>query len=264
MRSARDPRPDPHDRASCTTSSRELVTQVAPQLLAERGVGVLIAAKLIGEIAGIDRFKTDAKLARLAACAPIPVHSGRTDRHRLDPGGNRQLNHAIHMLALTKIIHDPEPRSTSPDTAAAARPAARRSAASNDTSSAASTTFCTTRAPSRSPSTPPHEHPKLQRDGACLREDVARRHQCRGTPRQTTPLDIGESAAPLPGTRGRSQPWQRHSEAGAAARVEAVVPRPARARLDGAIATARQVCWAADSEQAQSRLAWARAVPRDR
>jgi transposase len=85
-----------------------LVNEVAPQLLAERGVGVLIAAKLIGEIAGIERFTTDAQLARLGACAPIPVSSGRTDRHRLDPGGNRQLNHAIHMLALTKLSHDPQ------------------------------------------------------------------------------------------------------------------------------------------------------------
>jgi transposase len=85
-----------------------LVAHVAPQLLHERGIGVLIAAKLIGEIAGIGRFASDAKLARMAACAPIPVSSGRTDRHRLDPGGNRQLNHAIHMLAITKIIHDPQ------------------------------------------------------------------------------------------------------------------------------------------------------------
>jgi transposase len=84
-----------------------LVKQAAPQLLAERGLGVLIAAKLIGEIAGIDRFTSDAQLARISGCAPIPVSSGRTDRHRLDPGGNRQLNHAFHMLALTKIIHDP-------------------------------------------------------------------------------------------------------------------------------------------------------------
>src|SRR5450755_3078345 len=84
-----------------------LVKQVAPQLLAEKGLGVLIAAKLIGEIAGIDRFTSDAQLARISGCAPIPVSSGRTDRHRLDPGGNRQLNHAFHMLALTKILHDP-------------------------------------------------------------------------------------------------------------------------------------------------------------
>ena len=84
-----------------------LVAQVAPQLLAEPGLGTLLAAKFIGEIAGIDRFSSDAQLARLAGCAPIPVASGRTDRHRLDPGGNRQLNHAFHMLAVTKIRHDP-------------------------------------------------------------------------------------------------------------------------------------------------------------
>jgi transposase len=85
-----------------------LVSQAAPQLLAERGVGVLIAAKLIGEIAGIDRFTSDAQLARISGCAPIPVSSGRSDRHRLDPGGNRQLNHAFHMLALTRLMHDPK------------------------------------------------------------------------------------------------------------------------------------------------------------
>jgi transposase len=85
-----------------------LVRQLAPQLLAERGVGALIAAKLIGEIAGIQRFDTDAELARMAGCAPIPVSSGNTSRHRLDRGGNRQLNHAIHMLAITKLRNDPQ------------------------------------------------------------------------------------------------------------------------------------------------------------
>jgi transposase len=83
-----------------------LVHTLAPQLLAETGIGVLIAAKLIGEIAGIQRFSTDAKLARMAGCAPIPVCSGNSTRHRLDRGGNRQLNHAIHMLALTKLRCD--------------------------------------------------------------------------------------------------------------------------------------------------------------
>lgn len=85
-----------------------LVKQHAPHLLAEKGLGVLLAAKLIGEIAGIDRFATDAKLARMAGCAPIPVSSGRTDRHRLDRGGNRQLNHAIHMYTICRIRHDPQ------------------------------------------------------------------------------------------------------------------------------------------------------------
>lgn len=84
-----------------------LVTQLAPRLLAERGCGVLTAAKLIGEIAGIHRFATDAKLARLAGSAPIPASSGRTDRHRLDNGGNRQLNCALHRLAVAKGRFDP-------------------------------------------------------------------------------------------------------------------------------------------------------------
>ena len=84
-----------------------LVKAVAPQLLAEPGIGVLLAAKFIGEIAGIDRFGTDAPLARLAGCAPIPVSSGRSDRFRLDPGGNRRLNSAFYMLAILRMRDDP-------------------------------------------------------------------------------------------------------------------------------------------------------------
>jgi transposase len=77
-------------------------------LLAERSCGVLTAAKLIGEIAGIGRFASDAKLARSSGSAPIPASSGRTDRHRLDRGGNRQLNCALHHLAVSKGRLDPE------------------------------------------------------------------------------------------------------------------------------------------------------------
>jgi transposase len=84
-----------------------LVEALAPQLLAERGCGPLTAAKLIGEIAGAERFATDAKLARTAGVAPIPASSGRRDRHRLDRGGNRQLNCALHRLAVNKGRWDP-------------------------------------------------------------------------------------------------------------------------------------------------------------
>ena len=85
-----------------------LVSALAPRLLAERGCGTLMAAKLLGEIAGVSRFATDAKLARTAGSAPIPASSGRTQRHRLDRGGNRQLNCALHRLAVTKGRLDPE------------------------------------------------------------------------------------------------------------------------------------------------------------
>jgi transposase len=85
-----------------------LVAELAPRLLAEQGCGVLTAAKLIGEVAGVERFASDAKLARSAGSAPIPASSGRTDRHRLDRGGNRQLNCALHRLAVSKARLDPE------------------------------------------------------------------------------------------------------------------------------------------------------------
>jgi transposase len=85
-----------------------LVQSYAPQLLAERGCGPLTAAKLIGEIAGADRFATDAKLARTGGAAPIPASSGNTNRHRLDRGGNRQLNCALHRLAVNKANWDPD------------------------------------------------------------------------------------------------------------------------------------------------------------
>jgi transposase len=84
-----------------------LVVELAPRLVAEQGCGVLTAAKLIGEVAGVERFATDAKLARTAGSAPIPASSGRTDRHRLDRGGNRQLNCALHRLAVSKARLDP-------------------------------------------------------------------------------------------------------------------------------------------------------------
>jgi transposase len=86
----------------------QLVAQIAPQLLAEPGFGPLTAAKLVGEIAGIDRFKTDAKLARAAGVAPIPASSGNTNRHRLDRGGNRQINAALHRVAVTRARCHPE------------------------------------------------------------------------------------------------------------------------------------------------------------
>jgi transposase len=92
------------------TEIAELVAQVAPQLLTEPGFGPLTAGKLIGEIAGVQRFTSDAKLARAGGIAPIPVSSGNTNRHRLDRGGNRQINTAIHRVAVTRSRCHPETR----------------------------------------------------------------------------------------------------------------------------------------------------------
>ena len=71
---------DPHDSRRSRASITELVEQIAPQLLVEPGFGPLIAAKLVGEIAGAERFATDAKLARAAGAAPIPATSARPTR----------------------------------------------------------------------------------------------------------------------------------------------------------------------------------------
>jgi len=88
----------------------ELVAQIAPQLLTEPGFGPLIAAKLVGEIAGAQRFATAAKLARAAGVAPIPASSGNTQRHRLDQGGNRQINAALHRVIVTRARCHPQTR----------------------------------------------------------------------------------------------------------------------------------------------------------
>jgi transposase len=90
---------------------REIAAMVrarAPQLLELPGCGALTAAKLIAETAGAARFASDAKLARLAGVAPIPASSGNRTRHRLDRGGNRQLNCAVHRIAVTQSrVHAP-------------------------------------------------------------------------------------------------------------------------------------------------------------
>ncbi len=81
----------------------ELVAAQQPKLLELPGIGVMGAAKLITEVAGIERFSSPAKLARMAGVAPVPASSGATHRHRLDRGGNRQLNAALHRMAITQV-----------------------------------------------------------------------------------------------------------------------------------------------------------------
>lgn len=85
-----------------------LVETAAPGLLSMRGCGVLITAKIVGEIAGVSRFRSDAALATYAGIAPLDASSGQQQHHRLNRGGNRQLNAAIYQLAITQLrIHPP-------------------------------------------------------------------------------------------------------------------------------------------------------------
>ena len=85
----------------------DLVEVVAPTLLAMPGVGPLTAAKIVGETAGVTRFRSEAAFARHAGVAPIPVWSGNTaGRVRMTRSGNRQLNAALHRIAVTQIRID--------------------------------------------------------------------------------------------------------------------------------------------------------------
>ena len=85
----------------------ERVRVVSPALLALPGCAELTAAKLIGETAGVSRFKSESAFARHAGVAPIPVWSGNTTgRVRMTRSGNRQLNAALHRIAVTQVRLD--------------------------------------------------------------------------------------------------------------------------------------------------------------
>jgi transposase len=79
----------------------KIVKILAPSLLALQGCAALSAAKVVGETAGVDRFKSRAAFARWNGTAPIPVWSGSTN-YRLNRGGNRQVNTALHRIAVTQ------------------------------------------------------------------------------------------------------------------------------------------------------------------
>ena len=90
---------------------REITTRVAvmaPTLLAVIGVGALTAAKIVAETADVRRFKSKDAFARHNGTAPLPVWSANRQRHRLSRSGNRQLNAAIHRVAITQLRVHPD------------------------------------------------------------------------------------------------------------------------------------------------------------
>jgi transposase len=101
-----------HLNDEITTHERaltDLVDQAAPQLVAEVGVGPITAAAFYIAWSHPGRCRNEAAYARLAGVAPIPVTSGQTqERHRLNRRGDRQLNKALHQVAITKIRYDPQ------------------------------------------------------------------------------------------------------------------------------------------------------------
>ena len=85
-----------------------LVAELAPELLAECGVGPVCAAQLLVSSGDPSRMRSEASFAALAGTSPIDASSGKQRRHRLNRGGDRQLNWALHVVALQRIRHHPE------------------------------------------------------------------------------------------------------------------------------------------------------------
>jgi transposase len=85
-----------------------IVTKLAPRLLAEPGVGPISAAQILCSWSHPGRIRSEAAFAAIAGAAPIPASSGNTVRHRLNHGGDRQLNRALHTIVLSRLLHHEE------------------------------------------------------------------------------------------------------------------------------------------------------------
>lgn len=90
---------------------RTLTSQAAPALITRMGVGPDVAGQLLATAGdNPDRLRSEAAFAHLCGVAPIPASSGRRDRHRLNRGGDRAANHALHTIALSRMRWDPRTR----------------------------------------------------------------------------------------------------------------------------------------------------------
>lgn len=94
-------------RSASSRAGSCLLEQLAPQLLAEPGVEPISAAQLLVSWSHQGRFAGEAAFARHAGAAPIPASSGQVDRHRLDRGGDRALNRALHTIVVSRRKHHP-------------------------------------------------------------------------------------------------------------------------------------------------------------
>jgi transposase len=85
-----------------------IVDDLAPGLIAaEPGIGALSAAQILLSWSHAGRIRSEAAFAMLSGTAPVPVSSGRTDRHRLNRLGDRQLNRALHIIAINRMRSHP-------------------------------------------------------------------------------------------------------------------------------------------------------------
>ncbi len=88
----------------------DLVSEMAPGLLALPGIGAVTAAVILASWSHPGRIRSEAAFAALAGTCPIPASSGNTTRHRLNRGGDRRLNRAIHTIAIVRMGCDQRTR----------------------------------------------------------------------------------------------------------------------------------------------------------
>lgn len=93
-----------------TSELRTFFSNLGTALTEIIGVAELTAAEILAEVGDVQRFRTKAQFAMSNGTAPVPASSGRTNRHRLNHGGNRQLNRILHFIALTQVSRSPEGR----------------------------------------------------------------------------------------------------------------------------------------------------------
>ena len=165
------------------------VRTAAPSLLALYGCGALTAARIVGETADVARFPSEAAFARYVGLAPVPHWSGSTrGRMRSYRGGNRQLNAALHQIAMTQIKKGGPAELTTGAGAPNATSTATQSAALNAASRAPSSTgYAPTNVPrgkcwspnwnGSTPAGPPTCLLKRLRCGAVGRQDTPSRRQ---------------------------------------------------------------------------------------
>lgn len=96
--------------ADLTKQITQLVSDSGTTLTQTYGLGPLVAARLLAEVVDVRRYPNRNAFASANGTAPLPASSGRTVRHRFNPGGNRQLNRALYVVALTQIRGDTEGR----------------------------------------------------------------------------------------------------------------------------------------------------------
>lgn len=96
------------EAAEYETELKQLVVAICPALLERPGIGTITAAQFLISWSHPGRIRNEAAFAALAGAAPIPASSGTITRHRLNRAGDRQLNRALHTVAMTRLrIHEP-------------------------------------------------------------------------------------------------------------------------------------------------------------